>query len=162
MRLLLLALLFASAAAWALPTATDVQALTADQARATIAPFYQALNAGNDPASLINQVTTPDWMSCGGDESCRGRDQVGAAITRLEKAVPDLKWEVKDVVVAGDRVIVRGEATGTPAGDFLGVAPAGASFRIMSIDIHTLKDGKIARSYHVEDWQGAVRQLSTQ
>jgi hypothetical protein len=30
----------------------------------------------------------------------------------------------------------------------------------MSIDVHMLEAGKIARSYHVEDWIGAVRQLS--
>jgi len=30
----------------------------------------------------------------------------------------------------------------------------------MSIDVHTIEAGKIARSYHVEDWMGAARQLS--
>ena len=160
MRFFLLGLLLAGAAAWALPTTAALQTLSADQARAAIAPFYQALNAGNDPVALIKQATSPDWTSCSGDETCRQRDQVGIAIVSLEQAVPDLKWEVKDVMVSDDRVVVRGEATGTPAGNFLGVAPAGVSFRIMSIDVHTIKDGKIARSYHVLDWLGAVRQLS--
>jgi hypothetical protein len=36
----------------------------------------------------------------------------------------------------------------------------GKSFKLMSIDVHTLQDGKISRTYHVEDWQGAFRQLS--
>jgi len=31
----------------------------------------------------------------------------------------------------------------------------------MSIDLHTMEGGKIARTYHVEDWQGAFRQLGT-
>jgi hypothetical protein len=30
----------------------------------------------------------------------------------------------------------------------------------MSIDVHTIEDGKIKRSYHLEDWAGAMRQLS--
>jgi hypothetical protein len=30
----------------------------------------------------------------------------------------------------------------------------------MSIDVHTIRDGRIVRSYHVEDWMGAVRQLA--
>jgi hypothetical protein len=29
----------------------------------------------------------------------------------------------------------------------------------MAIDIHELKDGMIARSYHVEDWASAMKQL---
>ena len=162
MRLLLLAVLLASAAAWALPNTAEVETLTAEQARAAIAPFYRALNAGTDAAALIDQATLADWLSCGGNDTCRRRDQVAASIAAVEKAVPDLKWEIKEVVVSGDRVIVRGEATGTPVGTFLGVAPSGVSFRVMSIDIHTIKDGKIARSYHVEDWMGAVTQLSAQ
>jgi predicted ester cyclase len=162
MRLLLLAVLLASTALWALASTTEVQTLTTERAREAIAPFYQALNAGSDPIDLINRATAPDWMSCGGNETCKRRDQVAMAIASVEKAVPDLKWEIKEVVVSGDRVIVRGEATGTPAKAFLGVAPNGVSFRVMSIDVHTIKDGKIAKSYHVEDWMGALRQLSAQ
>jgi predicted ester cyclase len=148
-------------ATWTLPGSAEAQTLSVEQARAIVTPFYQALNAGNDAPALINQVTSADWMSCGGNEVCRSRDQVGASIASLEKAVPDLKWEIKDVLVSGDRVIVRGEATGSPNGPFMGVPSAGRNFRIMSIDIHTISDGKLARSYHVEDWMGATRQLSS-
>jgi predicted ester cyclase len=145
---------------FALPRVSDAQALTVEQAREVIAPFYKALNAGNDAVALVNQATSPEWLSCGGNDVCRQRDQVGAAITGLQKAVPDLKWEIKDVMVSGDHVIVRGEASGTPAGTFMGVQGGGKSFRIMSIDVHTIKDGKMVQAYHVEDWMGAVRQLS--
>jgi len=160
MRLLLLAMLLASAAVWTLPAAAEAQALTEEQARAVIAPFYLALNAGNDPVALIDGATSPDWISCGGNDACRRRDQVETTIAGVEKSVPDLKWEIKEVLVAGDRVIVRGEASGTPVGTFLGMPPAGATFRVMSIDVHTIDAGKITRSYHLEDWMGAVRQLS--
>ena len=44
----------------------------------------------------------------------------------------------------------------------MGVPHGGKSFRIMSIDIHTVKDGKLQRAYHVEDWIGAARQPSAQ
>jgi predicted ester cyclase len=66
------------------------------------------------------------------------------------------------VLKSGNRVIVRGEASGTPAGDFMGVRHGGKSFKLMSIDVHTIADGKLTRSYHLEDWMGAVRQLSAQ
>jgi predicted ester cyclase len=61
---------------------------------------------------------------------------------------------------AGNQVTVRGEAAGTPAGEFMGVPHSGKSFKLMSIDVHTLEGGKMVRSYHIEDWLGAVRQLS--
>jgi len=63
------------------------------------------------------------------------------------------------VLVAGDRVIVRGEVTGTPAGELFGVPHTGRSFRMMAIDIQTIRDGKIAKTYHMENWLSALNQL---
>jgi hypothetical protein len=38
----------------------------------------------------------------------------------------------------------------------------GRSFDILTIDIHELEDGVIVRTYHVEDWAGALQQLRGQ
>jgi len=132
-----------------------------DAARAAVAPFYKALNAryAQDSASLIRQATMSEWVSCRGDEACNTRDEVIAGVAARLKSVPDLTWEIKDVLVSGDQVTVRGEATGTPAGEFFGAPHTGKSFKVMSIDVHTLRDGRMVRSYHIEDWIGAVRQL---
>jgi len=137
--------------------AQDIESL-----RQSLALFYDALTAapGKDVATMLRQATTPGWVSCGGNDACRPRDDVVLAIGARQREVPDLKWEVKEVVVAGDRVMVRGEASGHPAGEFLGVPARGRAFKVMSIDLHTVENGKLARSYHVEDWLGARRQLS--
>jgi predicted ester cyclase len=138
--------------------------MTEDQARASFAPFYKALNAAyvNEAPDLIKQSTAPDWVTCRGNDLCNSREEVIAGIGPRLKGIPDLKWEIKEVVVSGNRAIVRGEATGTPVGNLMGTPTNGKSFKLMSIDIHTLDGGKIVRTYHVEDWQGAFRQLSQQ
>jgi hypothetical protein len=46
-----------------------------------------------------------------------------------------------------------------PSGDLFGVPHSGKSFRIMAIDIQTIKDSKIARTYHLENWLSALGQL---
>ncbi len=61
----------------------------------------------------------------------------------------------------GDKVIVRSRATGTPVAPLFGVDGEGRSFDILTIDIHELDDGVIVRSYHVEDWSGALQQLAS-
>ena len=67
------------------------------------------------------------------------------------------------MIVTGNQVVVRGEGSGTPAGDFMGVPHSGKSFSVLSIDIHTIENGKmVGKTYHVEDWLGATRQLRTQ
>jgi hypothetical protein len=136
--------------------------ISAEAARDSVAPFYQALNAefANESAELIKQSTAPQWISCRGNDICNSRDEVIAGIGQRLKSVPDLKWEIKEILVSGNQVTVRGEATGTPAGEFLGAPHTGKSFKLMSIDVHTLEGNKMVRSYHVEDWLGAVRQIS--
>jgi predicted ester cyclase len=70
-----------------------------------------------------------------------------------------MKFEIREALVAGDRVIVRGEETGTPAGDLFGVPHSGKSYRIMAVDIQTIRDGKIAKTFHMENWLSAIGQL---
>jgi predicted ester cyclase len=135
--------------------------LSPETARAAVAPFYKALNAAfaNESAELIRQSTAPEWVSCRGNEICNTRDEVIAGIGQRLKSIPDLKWEIKEILVSGNQVTVRGEATGTPAGELMGAPHTGKSFKLMSIDVHKLEAGKMVRSYHIEDWIGAVRQL---
>jgi predicted ester cyclase len=136
--------------------------MTEQSARASLAPFYKALNAANvnDAPELIKQSTAPEWVTCRGNDLCNTREEVMAGVGQRLRAIPDLKWEIKEILVAGDRAIVRGEATGTPAGDLMGAKTNGKSFKLMSLDVHTIEGGKITRTYHVEDWQGAFRQVS--
>jgi predicted ester cyclase len=47
----------------------------------------------------------------------------------------------------------------TPAGDLFGVPHTGKSFHMMAIDIQTVKDGKISKTYHMENWLSALGQL---
>src|SRR5712691_1706246 len=118
--------------------ATSAQGLTEPQARATIAPWYSLFNqpVQGDMKALQEQILTTDYESCWGylPGECWGRDASIKVVGGFAKSIPDMKFEIKEVLVAGDRVIVRGEVTGTPAGDLFGVAHTGKSFRIMAID----------------------------
>lgn len=144
------------------PLTAQAQSLTPEQARAAVTPFYDALNAapGKDGAALVMLATAEGWQSCSGNDECKPREEVAKTIAGFAKVLPNLRWEIKELMVHGDRVIVRGEGSGTPSGDFMGVAHGGNSFKILAIDLHTVTNGKmVGRTYHVEDWMGATRQL---
>ena len=64
-----------------------------------------------------------------------------------------------DIQTFGDQIVVRGEATGTPAGEFWGAKPTGKTFKTMAIDLFTVRDGKLASAYHIENWMTALEQL---
>lgn len=138
------------------------QSMTLEQARKQVAPFYEMLNqpASKDLKALSEQALSPDWKSYSSETDFKGRDGFVAQVGSFGKLIPDLKWDIKDVMVDGNRIIVRSEASGTPVGPFFDVAPGGKSFKIMTLDIHTIKDGKAITAHHVEDWAGALRQLS--
>src|SRR5258705_11813085 len=74
--------------------------ISAETARASVAPFYKALNAefANDSPELIKQATAPQWVSCRGNAICNTRDEVIAGIGQRLKSVPDLKWKIKEVL----------------------------------------------------------------
>jgi ketosteroid isomerase-like protein len=137
--------------------------LTEPQARAIIAPWYSLFNVADrgDVRTIAEQALTDDFQSCWGNrpQECWGREAAIKVVANFARTIPDMRFEILEVLVAGDRVIVRGEQTGTPAGELFGVAHTGRSFRTMAFDIHTVKDGKIARTFHIENWLGALDQL---
>jgi ketosteroid isomerase-like protein len=141
----------------------SAQNLTEAQARAIIAPWYSLFNVATrgDVKSIQEQLLTPDYESCAGylPGECWGRDTSIKVVGNFSNSIPDMKFDIKEVLLAGDRVIVRGEVTGTPAGVLFGVPYTGKSFRMMAIDIQTIRDGKIARTYHMENWLSALNQL---
>jgi predicted ester cyclase len=135
--------------------------LTKEQARAIVAPLYEALNqpATKDVAALLAQAANPDYRSCSTLTDCLDRDALTAVFKAIGKMVPDLSWEIKDLWLAEDKIIVLGEARGTPAETFFGVEPTGKSFTTISIDVFTVKNGKLSSAYHVENWAGALAQI---
>lgn len=154
----------ATAAATTLLAAGSVSAepLTIAQAQALLTPFYGALDqpATKDTRALVEKALSPDWKSYSNERDYKGREAFIGMVSGLAKSVPDMRWEVKEMLVSGNRVIVRSMASGTPQGQFMGMPVTGnKSFSIMAIDIHTIVDGKATVAHHVEDWAAALRQL---
>ena len=131
--------------------------------REVVEAFYtQLLSAPNAPdiADRVADVVVEDWVSI---PTPRGGPDAEGLVKSLQgfgAAIPDLNWEIQEILQDGNRYIVRSIATGTPAKPFLGIEPKGKRFEIMTIDIHTVEDGNIVRSYHVEEWAKAMQQLS--
>jgi steroid delta-isomerase-like uncharacterized protein len=126
--------------------------------------FYAEVLSSTTAADLTERMSmalSPSWESIGDYSGAKKtREQFAAQLQGFGKLIPDLSWKIEELIEAGDRFVVRGRATGTPVGPLFGVPASGSRFEIMSIDIHTLEGGKIVRTYHVEDWATALRQLS--
>ncbi|MEL6170972.1 MAG: ester cyclase, partial [Pseudomonadota bacterium] len=102
-----------------------------------------------------------DWESVGNYSGTnKTREAFLGQMGGFAELIPDLDWDVQAMHQDGAFVTVRSRATGTPVAPFFGVDGQGRGFDIMTIDIHELEDGKIIRTYHVEDWASALQQLA--
>ncbi len=132
--------------------------------KAIVQTFYDFLSnpASTDAAGAFKAATSESWDSIGDySGATKNREQfIGQVSGFFAKLIPDLNWEVQEMIQDANKVVVRSRATGTPNGPLFGVDGKGKGFDILTIDIHTIEHGKIIKSYHVEDWAGALQQLS--
>lgn len=129
----------------------------------TVQSFYDLLsNPGSQShVATFMDATSDGWESVGNySGENKTRDVFVGQMGFFDELIPDLDWSVQAMHQDDTFVTVRSRATGTPVGPLFGVDGQGKSFDIMTIDIHQLEDGKIVRTYHVEDWAGALQQLS--
>lgn len=132
---------------------------------ATVRSFYTDLltTPADATSEMVRSVVAEDWKSTPTPLGGPGADGFLTTLQAFGGLIPDLKWEVQEIWQDGDTYIVRGIATGTPEGPFLGVDPAtGKSFEIMSIDVHRVEDGRLKESYHIEEWLTAIAQLTAE
>lgn len=125
--------------------------------------FYDMLSNPGSPShtEAFETASADNWVSIGDySGNDKSKEAFIGQVNGFGKLMPDLKWDVQSMYQDGDKVIVRSRATGTPQGPLFGVDGQGRAFDILTIDIHEIEDGKIARSYHVEDWAGALQQLA--
>ena len=130
-----------------------------------VLPFYQkalTVNTETNPADVLSTILADDFVSEGTVDN-KNKEQLIGQLGFFWKMIPDLKWEPQEIIESGNQVIVRSKVTGTPnspEGKFFGVPTNGTkSFQTMSIDIHTIENGKITKVNHIEDWATALKQV---
>ncbi|MEM9428280.1 MAG: ester cyclase [Pseudomonadota bacterium] len=143
-------------------TATLVGVATAGDLE-TVRAFYSDILTA--PAETTEdryyELFSPEVVSIPTPPGGPGAQGMLNTIAYLGDVVPDLTWTPDEIIPLDGRFVVRGTAQGTPIGPFFGVDPAtGKGFEIMSIDIVTVEDGVITHIYHLEDWTGAIAQLT--
>ncbi len=88
------------------------------------------------------------------------RDDVVTVLKGIVDAVPDIHWELSELLIDRDRIAVRAINTGTPVKEWLGVPASGASFEIVEYAIYTVGNGRFAKMTNLHDSSEMVRQLT--
>ena len=127
-----------------------------------VRPFYTeclTVNPHTNTNEVLGKLLADDFQSHNAKES-KGKQQLTGQIAGFWKLMPDLKWEIQEMIQEGNKVVVRSIFSGSPKGNFMGIDLDGSkSFRTMSIDIHTVENSQIKSVYHCEEWTTAIAQL---
>jgi predicted ester cyclase len=136
--------------------------LSTEAADVLVSSFQGGLTAptADAIAPLLDQATDSTWMDCSTNENRITKAEALRLWKERTAVVPELHWTRKDITVAGTQIVMRGEASVTPATPFLGNPPRGHSFHVVTIDIHDVEHRETVRTYLLEDWMSAVHQLS--
>ena len=93
----------------------------------------------------FDDILTEDCVIERNGVEARGRDAVKSVVNRLFRALPDVHYQIDDVVMAGDKLALRWRGSGTSRGDYFGVPATGQELQSEGITLYELRDGKIAK-----------------
>jgi predicted ester cyclase len=130
---------------------------TRTEAETTVRHMYDALSTGD--TTLADLALAPGWEAHPALRTGAGPAGWKATIAHLRGAFTGLTVTIEDVVVAGDRVAVRTVTRGVHTGELLGVPGTGRRVEFRAADFHRLAGGRIAATWHLEDYFGLARQL---
>jgi len=106
------------------------------------------------PDAVDHDPATPAQM-----RGLRGPEVVKRTAGMYRAAFPDVRIIVDDVIVAGDKVVLRWHSEGTHRGELAGLAPTGVRGSVTGISIDQWKDGKVVETWTEWDNLGLARQL---
>lgn len=129
-----------------------------------VAQFYNdclTVNDRTDTNLVLETLLDQDFQSINSKET-KSKAQLIAQVAGFWKLMPDLKWEIKEMVQEQNKVVVRSEFSGSPKGNFMGMELDGSkTFKTMAIDLHTVENGQIKSVYHLEEWTTVISQLKS-
>jgi predicted ester cyclase len=119
--------------------------------------LYELVNAGQ--VERIGELVTENYLEhdpLPGQGT--GRD---GAIDRFSILVGALAphFTLEDVIIEGDRVVVRWTNSGTHISEFAGIPATGRTFTMAGIDIYRVEEDLLAEHWHVVDQLAMLGQL---
>jgi predicted ester cyclase len=74
-----------------------------------------------------------------------------AASKLMRAAIPDLRCEIEQMIVTGDRVVTHLRFRGHFTGRFGQIQGQGQTINFIATDIYRISDGRVAENWHIED-----------
>jgi acetyl esterase len=138
---------------------TAAQASRPDPAAVVRRFIDEAVNGGD--LSALDELWAADLAWHGGSMGdIYGIEAYRAFLSASASgAFTGMHLDVKEIITAGDQIVVRFTNSGTQTGPFMGAQPSGRHAEWSGIGIYTVHHGKISEAWFGEDILGMLLQL---
>lgn len=112
--------------------------------------------------SQLSELTHPNFKRhdlAGALPEVSGTNGPVNLVQMVLRAIPDLHYEIQQIVAKDDRVAVQLRGTGTHRGEFLSVAGTGKRIQWNAINIYRFQDGKVIENWQLLDVWGLMCQM---
>jgi len=126
--------------------------------REAVETLYRAFNDQNP--DLVDTILASDWDDIPlAPGQVAGPEGIKPIIRSFVEAFPDVRITIHDMVQEPGKIGVRAEISGTHQGELFGIAATGKQVSFRLHEFHTIKDGRVSTTWHMEDWFGLFLQL---
>jgi predicted ester cyclase len=121
-----------------------------DKNKRTVSRLYQEV--GNEGRlELLDEIAWPDHVEHNPfPQQTQGVQGFKQRISMVRAAF-DPTFTIEHMIAEGDKVAVMWSNHGTHAGEWFGFSPTGKSVIARGVDIHLLRDGRLAEHWDVVD-----------
>jgi len=126
--------------------------------KATVRRYYEEVH-NQGKRDVLNEIAVEDYVE---HNPFPGQRQGLAGfyqwVEMLQTAFT-MNFTIEDMIAEGDKVVVRWTNHNVHHGVFMGIPATGKSVIVSGIDIHLLRNGKLAEHWDVVDTLSLLQQL---
>jgi predicted ester cyclase len=123
--------------------------------------FFTESNKGKAAAmTVIDELCATNIVFHPGiGEDIHGIKDFKQFLSKLFDAFPDIHATIDDIIVEGDKAVVRYTMTGTHTGELMGIPPTNKKATWSAIEIDRIAGGKFVEAWERFDTLGFMQQL---
>ena len=126
----------------------------------TIGNRFVAIFNEQDP-TIADEIFAPNFVAyvSGAPTPTLSREGWKAYFESLRSGFPDLHLEMKDMIVAQDKLVIRVVLHGTHTNPFQGLPPTGKHIAFDGIAVHRIENAQVVEHWGVMDLLSMMQQL---
>ncbi|MDF1759476.1 MAG: ester cyclase [Coxiellaceae bacterium] len=121
--------------------------------------FNEAWSKGN--LDVLDEIISPHYVNHAAaiENPEPGPAGLKPIIEAMRQGIPDLHYDILNIVDGGDHVAVYTMMKGTHTGDFFGMAPSNQKISVQQMQIERIENGQLVEHWRVTDDLTLLKQI---